>query len=181
MTRMTLVGVDPGVVDTGVVAIRLDTHAREWRIKSKTWTGVSFRDPKTRALTSLSVEFRKGLEKFVKHEEDLAPTFAGVEGYQQRGNNVRQDQDMLYMVREIAKLLPGSQVVPNTGIKNVVTRDMLKLFQVHRFPGSDNHADRVSAARVALKIGISIPVLNEILYTFVIDNVEGEPWQLVST
>jgi hypothetical protein len=180
MTKMTLIGVDPGIKDTGLVALRFDSREKTWSVGHQVWADVPRRNEKTRAITELDPAYTIGLPLFLKQEESNAPTFSGVEGYRQRGNNVRQDQDMLYMVDKTHKLMPGSMVVDNTGIKNVVTRDMLKLFGVARFNESTNHADLVSASRVALKVGISIPVLNEILYQFILDNVEGEPWSLVS-
>lgn len=181
MTRVTLIGIDPGIVDTGVVALRLDSTNKTWTIQYKVWHVVTYRDPSNQNAIRLNTHFQDGLRSFVEHEETLAPVFVGVEGYRQRGNNMRQDQDMLYMVQAIHKLVPGSQIIDNTGIKNVVTRDMLKLFGVARFNVATNHADLVSAARVALKLGISITPINEILYGFVVDNVEGTSWSLVST
>lgn len=181
MTKVTLIGIDPGIVDTGVVALRLDSQERTWSVKFHFWHVVTYRDTNNRSVIRLNNHFQDGLRAFVEHEEALAPVFVGVEGYRQRGNNMRQDQDMLYMVQAIHKLVPGSQIIDNTGIKNVVTRDMLKLFGVARFNVATNHADLVSAARVALKLGIGITPINEILYGFVVDNVEGTSWSLVST
>ena len=181
MTKLTLVGNDPGIRDTGAVAIRLDNKEKTWAVHHDVWSGITSRpDPKSQVI-NIDPVFQRQWKQFVKGEEDGAPTFVGVEGYRQRGTNPKQDREMLFMVQSIQKMIPGSMVVDNTGIKNVVTRDMLKLFGVARFSVNTNHSDLVSAARVALKVGIQIPVLNEFIYQFILDNVEGEPWSLVST
>ena len=180
MTKLSLGGIDPGIKDTGAVALRIDTAAREWSIRHKVWSDVTSRAAANSRVILIDPTFESELAEFFAIEESWGPNFVGVEGYRQRGNNVRQDQDMLHMVQSIHKMIPGSTIVDNTGIRNVVTQDLLKLFQMRRFPAT-NHADLVSASRVALKVGISVPVLNEVLYNFVLDNAEGEPWSLVST
>jgi hypothetical protein len=181
LTQLTLVGNDPGIKDTGAVALRLDTKAKTWEVHHQVWSDITSRPVTNRNVIIIDPVFERQWKQFVKDEEDNAPTFIGVEGYRQRGTNPKQDQEMLYMVQQIQKMIPGSIIVDNTGIKNVVTRDMLKLFGVARFRVNTNHSDLVSASRVALKVGISIPVLNAVLYQFILDNVEGEPWSLVST
>ena len=95
MTLMTLIGVDNGIQDTGAVAISLDSKEKTWSVRSQVWTGVPRRDEKTKRIINLDPAFTVGLPLFVKQEENEAPTFIGIEGYRQRGNNVRQDQDML--------------------------------------------------------------------------------------
>lgn len=178
MTLLTLIGIDPGIRDTGAVAIRLDSKAKTWSIHHQVWNDVSKIEKNVVIIDPL---FKRQVALFVKNEEDAAPTFVGIEGFRQRGRNQKQDKQMLYMVQKIKELLPGSQVVDNTGIKNVVTEDMLRLFKVNRFRVNTNHSDLKSASRVALKVAIGIPILNQMIYQFILDNVEGEPWVLTST
>ena len=87
---------------------------------------------------------------------------------------------MTNLVQTINGAVNTCFIVDNTGIKNVVTEPMLKLFQVNRFP-STYHADLKSAARVALKIGIANAITNELLSSFVRDNLGENKWTLVST
>ena len=176
--QLTLIGIDPGIIDTGIVSIRLDTIRQQWNITTQVWSNV------TRIVERAMVidpDFLDEIAAFVQHEEsENKATFTGIEGYRQRGRNVQQDQRMLGLVQSIHATLKGSHIVDNTGIKNVVTEPMLALFQVNRFPKT-HHADLKSAARVALKLGISNEVLNRILSDFVRDNLNGTPWSLSST
>jgi len=175
--QVTLIGIDPGIRDTGIVAIHLDTLRQQWRVTTQVWSDVTKLDKQSLVIDTY---FLDELTAFVDHENmENKATFVGIEGYRQRGNDTRQDQKMLGLVQSIHGTLKGSYIVDNTGIKNVVTEPMLKLFQVNKFPAT-HHADLKSAARVALKLGINNDVLNRILSDFVRDNLNGSKWSLSS-
>ena len=177
--QLTLIGIDPGIVDTGVISIRLDTIREQWNITTQVWTNVTRRDKQALVIDS---DFLDELTAFVYHEEmENKATFTGIEGYRPRGRDMRLDQNMQGLVQSIHGTIKGSVIVDNTGIKNVVKEPMLKLFRVNKFP-STHHADLKSAARVALKLGINNEFLNRILSDFVRDNLNGSsPWSLKST
>jgi hypothetical protein len=167
-----LTGVDPGIRDTGLVTISLDPDRKQWAVETRVWSDVTEQSKKQDVV--LDPQFITELSAYAYVTQ---PTLSAVEGYRQRGRNQANDRKMLAMVQHCKKLMPGSVIVDNTGIKNVVTQDMLHLFQVHRFPHT-NHSDLVSAARVALKVGIANPIVNKVLYKFVIDNATGaDRWQ----
>lgn len=171
--KLSLTGVDPGIIDTGLVRIDLNPIEREWSVTAQV------------------------LHKMVQHQNQAVTidesallltsvlsmgSLAGVEGYRPRGRNQVQDRMMTTLVQRIDKI-KGFEVVENTGIKQVVTPATLKLFKVDRFDLPTNHADLKSAARVALLRGYKDPVANEIICMFFEDMLypEGSPWQLVST
>jgi len=173
MAMLTLVGVDPGIVDTGVVSIRLDTLRETVQVTTQVWTGVTSKDGHS---LKVSEYFLDDLAGFVQHEEaENKATFTFVEGFRPRGRDMIQDKKMTNLVQTIHMSLKGSKIVDNTGIKKTVTEPMLKLFGCQRFTGT-HHADLKSAARVALKGGIDIPPLNRILSDYVRDNLNGSPW-----
>ena len=175
--QVTLIGIDPGIIDTGVVAIHLDTLRQQWRVTSQVWNDVTKLDKQSLLIDPY---FLDELTAFVDHEEmENKATFTGVEGYRQRGRDTRQDQKMLGLVQSIHGTIKGSTIVDNTDIKNVVTEPTLKLFQVNKFPAT-HHADLKSAARVALKLGIMNDVLNRIISDFIRDNLNGSKWSLSS-
>jgi hypothetical protein len=172
--QVTLIGIDPGIRDTGIVSIHLDTIREKWHVTTQVWNDVTHQE---RLTQTISPDFLDEITAFVDHENmENKATFVGIEGYRQRGNDVRQDQRMLALVNAIHDTLKGSHIVDNTGIKNVVTEPMLKLFKVDKFHKTF-HADLKSAARVALKLGINNEVLNRVLSDFVRDNLNGTPWQ----
>lgn len=179
--QLTLLGIDPGIVDTGAVAIRLDFNERLIDVTAKAWTGVTDR---LGFSVVTSPQFLKELRDFeLQQRANTSALFAGVEGYRPRGKNSRQDEEMTNLVQNIRANLTFGRVVDNTGIKLVVTEPALKLFHVSRFKKGTNHADLKSAARVALMRGLSMPDVNPLLADYYRDNLLGgdeSKWQLDS-
>lgn len=178
MTSVTLIGVDPGIRDTAATVVRMDNHNRTWSVGWRVWSGVTTRD---KFKITINPQYLKELTELMKRETAAnGATFAGVEAFRQRGTNPTQDRNMLDLVQSTQRALPGSIIVDNTSMKKIVTEDLLALFNMSRFPGT-NHADIKSGGRVALRLGISIPAINTIVSDFVRDNVViGEPWSLDS-
>ncbi|QNN98056.1 hypothetical protein SEA_FEDE_8 [Microbacterium phage Fede] len=179
--KLTLLGVDPGIRDTGAVALVLDFDNRKWNVVAKAWHGVTTNHGFN---VVTDEEFLDEIAEFEQNLRGNGPLFSGVEAYRQRGMDVRQDQQMINLVQDIRATVRGCKIVDNTGIKKVVTRDMLKLFGVARFRQATNHADLVSAARVALMRGIAEDGTNPLLSDFIHDNAVamGErTWSLEST
>ena len=168
--HLTLTGIDPGIVDTGVVTLELNASERTWSI-----THTVFSAPMQRNGFEVSVkpEVLDGVSRWCTIGRNH---LIGVEGYRQRGLNQRQDAEMLELVRALRETVP-SQIVDNTGIKKVVTEETLRLFKCSRFPRT-NHADLKSAARVAIMRGLKDPVGNQLLALFMLDNLKGTPWRL---
>jgi len=170
--KIALTGVDPGIVDTGLVRINLDSDKREWAVHAQVFHRmVNHNEDKVyvdeQALLVMSVV--------------AGATLAGVEGYRPRGRNMIQDRMMTTLVQRIGRI-QEFQVEDNTGIRQVVTNHTLRLFKVDRFDLPTNHADLKSAARVALMRGYRDDAANEVICQFFEDMLypEGTPWQLVS-
>lgn len=176
--RLTLLGVDPGIRDTGAVGITLDFENKTVDVTSRVWSGVVDRHGFN---VTTDEQFLTELTAFKKSFRDTSMVLSAVEGYRQRGLNVQQDREMLDLIKDIRAALPNGVIVDNTGIKKVVTEDMLKLFYVSRFKRGTNHADLKSAARVALKRGIDGGASNHLMSDYVKDNLFGskeDEWSL---
>jgi hypothetical protein len=172
--RVTLVGVDPGVVDTALVVLTFDNEEKTWSVFSQTWTGVS---EMRKENFIIKQSFLDGIAARVadvrkRHKN----TKVAVEGYRNRGNNMRQDQQMTLLVREIAKAVKG-EVVDNTGVKNVVKPAFLNSFNFQF--ARTNHRDLESAARIALKLGLKDDAINKVLSDYLLAHLLDEPWRRV--
>lgn len=177
--RLTLLGLDPGVADTGFVAVSLDYDRRVWDVWFKVWSNVIDRHGFNVSVKgSYLDELADTQENFRGH----GPSFTGVEGYRPRGKNSRQDEEMTQLVQASRSVMRGAKIIDNTGIKKVVTESTLKLFKMSRFNQGTNHADLKSAARVALKAGIDVDEVNTLLAEFMMDNLleGGKRWALGS-
>jgi hypothetical protein len=175
MLPLTLIGVDPGIVDTAATAISLDFEKREIAVATHVWSNVTRQE-------NFKILVRQGfLTELRAWTEDYSGIVVrGVEGYRQRGKNQKQDQNMIYLVQKIEEALPGNpQIVDNASMKKIVKEKLLEMFHCKRFPGT-NHADSKSAARVALRLGISNELTNKLLSEYVRDHLDGNPWRLRS-
>lgn len=167
--EVSLVGIDPGIVDTGVVLFKMDDERRVWTVR----VHVSSHIVQKKGFTSVvDLDKLARLSEWIRGHQ---PSHIGIEGFRQRGRNQTQDRLMSDLVKVLGTSLSGSQVVDNTGIRKVVKPAVLELFGVSRFAGT-NHSDLKSAARVALKIGYQDPQVNRLIAQFIVDNVEGKPW-----
>jgi len=167
----TLIGVDPGVVDTGAVVIMLRPSEKTFTVFHRVWRNVS---SKVNGEFIVDPEFLKEIREFASDSSPRDKTLRFVEGYRNRGRDSRQDQQMTVLVQEIVKVVKGSTIVDNTGIKKVVKPGFMDLFGF-TFPGT-HHADLWSAARVALKGGLSDLETNTVLSNLTRDALDGTPW-----
>ena len=179
--RVALLGFDPGIRDTGAVALTLDLDEKTIDVLAQVWSGVTHRHGFNVTTDEKFLDEAAALQQSLRQRSNVVLT--GIEGYRQRGMNVQQDQEMLNVIQDLRATLPGSVIVDNTGIKKVVTEPMLKLFHVARFKRGTNHADLKSAARVALKRGIDQDECNPLLADYIIECVNhngGQGWSLGS-
>ena len=176
------IGVDPGIVDSAVLSLTIDEDEKRYWFTHKVWTGVTKRE---KNVVSVSSEYLKGLTEFKRRELYTRPGIVHggtyIEGFRQRGRDMRQDQRMLALVQETRKALKGSEVLDNTGMKKIVTEDQLELLHMKRFDVPTNHQDIKSAGRTALRGMIKYDESNLLLSDMVRDALDGEPWLLVST
>jgi len=177
MATLALVGLDPGIVDTGGVRIELDLDNKTVEIESRVYRRVTER-------SGNSIVVDPGFLQSLRHWAMIGvpgPLHIFLEGYRNRGRNPRQDQQMSMLVQEIHGSLPGSIIVDNTGVKNVVKQPLLGMLDLDTWKVPTHHADLASAARILLKGGFQDEELNKILSDWIRDCLEGAPWTLTKS
>lgn len=154
----TIFGIDPGIVHTGVVVLRF--NGDEYSMEDRVFLG---KDAATPA-------------DWVYDEMDKdAHVF--IESYRPRGNSFGTDGPMRDLLQEFRKELPGARIIDNTGVKNVITRELMQVFGVWDFQTPTHHQDLRSAARIALYGGVKDDTLNKLLYRYAVNQLfpEGVP------
>ena len=159
MSLITLIGIDPGIVHTGAVMIKLDTLSLAWRVEYEIIEGT---DPIK-------------VTQFIKHRDPGDLAFVFVEAYRDRGTVFNTHNAMRTMEQNIKRLVPKAKILDNTGVKKVVTPALMKLFNVWSFKDKTNHEDLRSAARIALYGGLKDDEINKALTAIVMQQLGKEP------
>lgn len=149
---ITIIGIDPGIVDTGAVALQIGADLKSWSVQYEKITG----------------EDADAVARFVqKHGLGEVHTF--IEKYRDRGNVFNTHAEMRALEHAIKKAVPGAKLIDNTGVKKVITIELMRLFGVYTFKTSTHHQDLRSAAYIALYGALKDARLNRILTDLVID------------
>ena len=172
---VTLVGVDPGIVDTGAVWVCIDKHRKTVQINSRVWRSVTTK-------RGLSIDVKERFLVDIKNYcKGVPPQHVFIEGFRNRGRNPQQDQKMTVLVQAIRHTLSGSTVVDNTGVKNVVSDELLKLLDMWDWADKTHHADTRSAARIMLKGAFQDDKLNGWFSDLIRGLLEGDGWTVTKS
>jgi hypothetical protein len=143
---ITLVGIDPGIVDTGAVTFSLDPVKLTLDVSAEKLLG-SAPEP---------------IEEYVtRNTRDR--TFTFVEAYRDRGTVFNTHGTMRQIEAALRRSLPGVEILDNTGVKKVVTKPLMQLLNCWDFPTVTHHQDIRSAARIALYGGLKNTEINSYL------------------
>lgn len=137
MSIITLIGVDPGVVHSGVARIQLSTKHQTVDVRHELIDG-----PDAEAIYDAVTRF---------YHPDAIVT---IEKYEDRGTAFQTHGPMRKVENDLRRLLPEAQILSNTGIKKTVTDGLMKLFGVWTFSQSSHHQDLRSAARIGMLGGL---------------------------
>ena len=154
------VGVDPGLVHTGVVELTFDTEARHIQVASEVVIGPDAGE----------------VQRFIMRENKSVSTVF-IEGYRSR-SNFNTDTRMIQVVAEMKKALPKATVVENMGVVKIVKRPLMELLGVWSFSQTTHHQDLRSAARIAIFGMLKNDVLNELLSDVVRDHLNKRSWHV---
>lgn len=155
-----IVGIDPGLVHTGVVNMVFDHRKHSITVSPAAVSGLS--PDKVQAAV----------------EDYGVKPHIFIEGYRPR-SNLNSDARMVVGVSEIAKATGGT-VLNNTGVVKVVRRPLMELLGVWSFTTITHHQDLRSAARIALLGMLKDDDLNSLLADVVADHINGRSWHVVS-
>ena len=159
--KFMLVGIDPGLVDTGVVMILLDTEQEQINTAWQVFNGSKDTEP-----VNISSYITA-----VKQAGQPNHVYISVEAYNPR-SNYSSDKQMLALVRDIAVTV-GGVIVNNTGSKAVIRPAVLARLGVKKFPAT-HHQDLQAAARIMVWGALKEDELNRIIARAVYQN-----WRVV--
>lgn len=154
---VVIIGIDPGLVHTGVVAIELDDLRRSWHVEPHVVAGLDVDEVKD-IVTSYD-----------------AKDYVFIEAYRPR-SHYGTDARMGKGVADMKAAIKGSTALDNTGVKQVVGQPLMEMLGVWKFSQTTHHQDLRSAARIGLYGALKVPYLNQILTEFVTDQLDGRAW-----
>ena len=167
MSVTHVVGIDPGLVHTGVVELVFSPKLKKVQVQHEAVSGpdaAAVKDFITRPVTDPDL-WRGG------------PPRIFIEKYQPR-SHLNTDARMTVAVAEMKAALPGSEVLLNTGVKKVVRRPLMEILQCWSFPTVTHHQDLRSAARIAIYGMLKDEQMNRLLADIVRDRLDGVAWDV---
>lgn len=159
MSTTHVVGVDPGLVNTGLVSMLFLPGQKEIHVEHLVIGG-----PDTPAA------------KLWKYTMPDAVVF--IEDYRPR-QHYGSDARMTKAVQDFRRELGGT-VLPNTAVKKVVKQPLMEVLGVWKFSTVTHHQDLRSAARIALLGMLKSEPMNALLTEVVRDHLKGVPWAVRS-
>ena len=163
MSKTTIIGIDPGIVDTGFVALTFDT---EIQMITADYLAISGMD----------------VAEVKKHVDSFNPARVFIEDYDPR-KNFNTNQKMSAFVALLKQALPDAVMKDNAGVATMVPPQLLKLYGVWSFAIPTHHNDLRSAARIAI-LGMmqdkQRPELGALLNTVTRAHLRGSTWRTVS-
>lgn len=157
-----VIGVDPGIVHTGAVRMVFKPVPRKIVVEEFVQTGC-----------------KPGLVKQWADGFDTNPDAVFVEDYRPRGNVYGTDKAMQQAIAGFRGEWRTAKLLDNTGVKKVVTKDLMDLLGVWKFTARTHHQDLRSAARIALFGMLKDEQHNALLSTVVRDHLLGETWTVI--
>jgi hypothetical protein len=148
-------GLDPGLVDTGLVRLVFDRTNKHLTVTGTVITGAT--------------------------AEDVAALLDGglvfVEKYRPR-QRLNTDTRMVQLEQDLRRAIPHAQFHQNMGIKRVITQDLMELLDVWHWKQTTHHQDLRSAARIALLGMTKEWETNSLLAAIVEAHISGRPWSI---
>ena len=159
----TVIGVDPGLVHTGIVILDFRPGMRHLVVSHRVVDGLD------------SATARAELSDMTNGRQ-FALLDIFIEKYTPR-SGFQQDERMVQANADFQRDLQG-KLLRNTGVKKVVTQELMELCHCWSFGTKTHHQDLRSAARIALLGMMLDDTLNQVLYTYVTDNIDGRKWNV---
>lgn len=156
--RLHAIGIDPGLVHTGLVRFVFDDAHKTVTTDHAVVQGID----------------ADAVEEWVNLPGE--PDLVFIEKYQPR-SNYGTDEGMVQGERDLMRRLRGAQTLRNTGVKNIVTPELMVLLDVWKFSTRTHHADLRSAARIGLLGLMKHDLGNEYLSDIVLAHLNDKEWK----
>ena len=127
-------GIDPGIVHTGLVELNWDFHNRKLRVNARSVDGITEQSV---------IELQKRIEQRMWLKSNII-----VEEYRPK-SHFSTDTKMVEGQAMLKLHLPSAKIINNSGVKSIVTKELLQLLDLYNWP-TTHHNDLRSAARIAL-------------------------------
>ena len=127
-------GIDPGIVHTGLVELNWDFHNRKLRVNARSVDGITEQSV---------IELQKRIEQRTWRKSNII-----VEEYRPK-SHFSTDTKMVEGQAMLKLHLPSAKIINNSGVKSIVTKELLQLLDLYDWP-TTHHNDLRSAARIAL-------------------------------
>ena len=158
--KYVIVGIDPGIVNTGIVVYYIYPNIRLISVAHTAIVGCDVQD------------IRAYLKQYAL-DGPLPWTYLFVEAYRPR-SHFDTDARMGAAVNDIKRMGDNIYALDNTGVKNVVSRALLELLNSWNFSTKSNHQDVRSAARIAILGMLKNETLNRLLAQVVFSKINGD-------
>lgn len=127
-------GIDPGIVHTGLVELNWDFHNRKLRVNARSVDGITEQSV---------IELQKRIGQRMWRKSNII-----VEEYRPK-SHFSTDTKMVEGQAMLKLHLPSAKIINNSGVKSIVTKELLQLLDLYDWP-TTHHNDLRSAARIAL-------------------------------
>ena len=128
-------GIDPGIVHTGLVELGWDFHSQELRIIARSVDGITEQSV---------IELRRCIQRRLWRKSNII-----VEEYRPK-SHFSSDTKMVEGQAMLKLHLPSAKIINNSGVKSIVTKELLQLLDLYDWSTTTHHNDLRSAARIAL-------------------------------
>ena len=153
-------GIDPGIVNTGIVVYHIHLNIRTIFVYHTAIVGCDVQD------------IRAYLAQYAM-DGPWPWTYLFVEAYRPR-SHFDTDARMGAAVNDIKRMGTNVYALDNTGVKNVVSRSLLELLNSWNFSTKSNHQDVRSAARIAILGMLKNETLNKMLAQIVFSEINDD-------
>ncbi len=169
---IVILGIDPGLVHSGLVMFCFSTVHYAFYVESRVVPGILDKKGKRQ----VDIEgIKEAAEELLKAIGQANFDRVFIEDYRPR-SNFENDSRMSTAVSDLRKI-PNAHVLSNTGTVKLVKPALMKLLGVWTFSTTTHHQDLRAAARIALLGMFKEPELNILIGNFVSDSLSGNPWR----
>lgn len=158
MSNLIIVGIDPGIVHTGVVVMLIDPENREIHVEYEVFQGVK-------------------APEIAQHVYGYEPTEVYIEDYNPR-KNYNTDVTMIKAVGLLKDAMPKAKLIDNASVKSVVKPDVMRALGLWRYEVATHHDDLRSAARILIFGMLKNEEQRKLLSRIIQDHLDERYWNV---